>query len=719
MVNKLLVIFLFILLNNVYNLSDEEGTYSITFVDNNMETSNYIIPIFREHQDFLYIVSGESLDENNNHNSNNFAWKLLKFNINSGVLFGNYTFYSNYPFDNPEVISIGDNSSYLLTTTTNSIQIFNEIVSKESTYSFYGSRRTLKKIGSYYYHAYIDNENQNNIIISQMILNNNKSIERNKNSEPVKTLIYQSMISCDYSKDNNYILCAYFSENKYITISLYNNDLDLIKTEQKENIDNINEEYFIKIVWFKDNYKFIILNSKSDYITRLRYFKYINNKLISQLYTIIDSEDQYLDIDETQLDPYQNSNDIIAVDSDKIIKIYCSGETIIITIFQFYEHDSLLFIKIYNMLSFDNIGFNSFNHPRLAMFRDSILVCLSTSYNNKQTTGFFFIGYPNSKYITLTNNNIIKINDLISIENNIFSLNLKFKILEIPKDFIFINLLDSKEIKEEDELGLFDLLILKQYKINCMYYLKYEGIAMGNDLGYSSSKVYPEEKSIPPTSEIYIEGREGNIIINFDNCLDGYYHIDNDANICTNITQKEHYLDIENKTYIACQSPCKECSGPMISYTLMNCITCQSNYNITEDTHSCYNELPDNYYLDNNIFRRCHERCKTCITGSDNDNNMKCLTCETNFFFIPDSNNCISYDEMKSNEKKEFKRVTNEYFVAFMFILILSMIISIIILCTCFCKEEKVENNKNENIKKSENDKDQNVELTNLKKPIN
>ena len=151
----------------------------------------------------------------------------------------------------------------------------------------------------------------------------------------------------------------------------------------------------------------------------------------------------------------------------------------------------------------------------------------------------------------------------------------------------------------------------------------------------------------------------------------------------------------------------------------MNCITCQSNYNITEDTHSCYNELPDNYYLDNNIFRRCHERCKTCITGSDNDNNMKCLTCETNFFFIPDSNNCISYDEMKSNEKKEFKRVTNEYFVAFMFILILSMIISIIILCTCFCKEEKVENNKNENIKKSENDKDQNVELTNLKKPIN
>ena len=39
----------------------------------------------------------------------------------------------------------------------------------------------------------------------------------------------------------------------------------------------------------------------------------------------------------------------------------------------------------------------------------------------------------------------------------------------------------------------------------------------------------------------------------------------------------------------------------------MNCIKCKNNYYLTEDTNSCYNDIPDNYYLDNDqILKRCH-----------------------------------------------------------------------------------------------------------------
>lgn len=496
MVNKSLIIILFLLLNNVYNSLDVENTYSITLIDNDIFSSNYIIPVFNENDNFLYIVTGENFDDENPKNSDAFVWNILKFSVNSGILLENYNILSDYPFDNPEVISVGDNLNYFLSTTTNSLSLFNNNKLKELYYQFYSSKRFLKKIGSYYYHAYIDYKNKNELIIGKMTLinnNDNASIEIVKISEPIKALIFQNMVSCDFSKDNKFILCAYFGEDKYIKISIYNINLELIQTEQKENIENINDEYFIKIVWFKDNYKFIIINSKNDYITRLRYYKYINNKFISQLYTIIDNNNenqQYLDIDETQLNPYQNNNDIIAVDSDKIIKVYCYGDKIIISIFQFFDHDSLLFIKIYNMFNFEDIGFNSLTHPRLAMFKDSILVCLSIRYkNNNQNTGFFFIGYPNSIDTTLTNSNTIKIKDLISIENNIFSLNLKFKILEIPNDLIIVNSLDSKEIKEDDDFELDDELIIIQYRINKSYILKYEGVAIGNDIGFSSSKV--------------------------------------------------------------------------------------------------------------------------------------------------------------------------------------------------------------------------------------
>lgn len=102
------------------------------------------------------------------------------------------------------------------------------------------------------------------------------------------------------------------------------------------------------------------MNSISDSKIRLRFFNYINNKIISHLYSIISNGNSYLDVDETQSDPGQFNNEIIAADNNKIIKIHASNDIITITIFNFLENDSILHIKKYKMANYNENGFYSF-----------------------------------------------------------------------------------------------------------------------------------------------------------------------------------------------------------------------------------------------------------------------------------------------------------------------------------------------------------------------
>ena len=541
-------------------------------------------------------------------------------------------------------------------------------------------------------------------LVIQTRYNNAQFYKIIKTSEPLSIISYQEMISCDFTNDNQYILCAYISQDKSFTISVHNKYLELIQVEKKEVCQNFDTSYFIKIIYFKDNSKFITMNSENDYITRLRYFRYKDKNFINQLYSILDNNEQYLDIDETQQTGYNYNMDIIAVDSNKIVKVFASSDQIIITIFQFYEHETLLFIKIYNMKGYDYIGYNYLLNPRISIFRESMVVCLSAYYNGDHRAGYFFINYPNSSDIILTSNNqIIKIKDLISMENNLFSLEMKFKVLKVPKDFIFINL-NEKEIKEDDILELNDELKLRQYRIKeGPYKLEYEGIAIGNDLQYSSSKVYPSYRDIPAASEIIIEGKESNIIINLDDCLEGYYHLDRDNNICTNIKPEGYYIDEEGKTYKDCEDPCRECSGPKINETNMNCISCIKGYNITNDTKSCYSHLPEKYYLDNDTFKPCHERCKTCFNGSNDNTHMNCLSCiSKDYFYRKDTFNCITKNEVVPTEVITIKPYYSLY-ILFVLILVTSIIIAIIFLCYHCCPEQNQGNDykKNGDIKRN------------------
>ena len=122
-------------------------------------------------------------------------------------------------------------------------------------------------------------------------------------------------------------------------------------------------DIFIKILYFKDNNKFIIINSQNNYTIRLRYLKYINGNFINQLYSITDSNEPFLDIKENQYNPISNCNDAIVAEQEKIIKISTYDSKIIISIYQFYEHDTALFVKNYRIENNDQIDYKSNMNP--------------------------------------------------------------------------------------------------------------------------------------------------------------------------------------------------------------------------------------------------------------------------------------------------------------------------------------------------------------------
>ena len=79
----------------------------------------------------------------------------------------------------------------------------------------------------------------------------------------------------------------------------------------------------------------------------------------------------------------------------------------------------------------------------------------------------------------------------------------------------------------------------------------------------------------------------------------------------------------------------------------MNCLECNKKWFLTEDTRSCYNEIIDNYYLDNNILRKCNKYCLHCTINENNDNYMNCTKCINNFYMTEDSQSC--YEEGINN----------------------------------------------------------------------
>ena len=57
---------------------------------------------------------------------------------------------------------------------------------------------------------------------------------------------------------------------------------------------------------------------------------------------------------------------------------------------------------------------------------------------------------------------------------------------------------------------------------------------------------------------------------------------------------------------------------------------------MTEDTYSCYNSVIDNYFLEDNKLKRCHENCLQCSSRQ----NKNCKKCQNNLYLTEDYKSC-------------------------------------------------------------------------------
>ena len=627
-------------------IDNAQSYFSIKLINEEIDNEDYSRQVTNDNGD-VYIISAVKREQ-----YNNFYKYVTIFNSDTCSFSRQFKYISQYNLCGGELMFIGENSRYIyissiISEPNDAAYEIVDIVQETKTgnlCTMNGFRRQIIKDGSFYYQMYMIGERNEYLNIDKMIIdkyiNNFPHLQIVNNEHSVKVSGAGGMISCDMTGDKNYILCAYFTSELDVCISIFDKNLFVINTKCFGKIhEYVSGDNFIKIVYFKDNYDFVLMDSQDDNIIRFRYFRFKNGDLVDKLSPIINDKNTYLDISNIQTHCHNGENELMVLDSEKLLKFGCNriGNNIIIAIFQFYNNYSIMAIKRYDMIN--NNQYYSFWQSRINLLKNSFIVSLSALKNEIRYPGYFIINYPNSTDFNLEKKNI-EINKCISLENKIYSVILKFKVLSIPKDFKIISKSNSSEVNNNDEFEVNDELILRQYRVNeGPYILKYQAIARGTDDGYTNMKIYPSNAQIKDNS-VLLEGRHGKITINLKSCLDGYYNFEDDKNLCSNIKPKGYYIDEKNKMYKACPNTCEECNAPNITH--INCLSCKLSYYLTEDTSACYKEDIDIYYLDknNSKLKKCYKYCLRCSTKAVNITYMNCLKCPNYYFMTEDTFSC-------------------------------------------------------------------------------
>lgn len=254
--------------------------------------------------------------------------------------------------------------------------------------------------------------------------------------------------------------------------------------------------------------------------------------------------------------------------------------------------------------------------------------------------------------MNINDNNNINISALTT-DDFIFSEAIFFcKILNIPKDFIFVDKIDKIEIENGQYLrAQNNEIVFKQYKKNTNAIFILQGIMFAN-FKNNTYEIFPSNSDIPKDNKIIYEGNKIQLNISINICNNGFYEIENKYGICSN-------------------------------------------------------SRPDGYYLDvkNNIFKKCHNKCSYCITGSNDDSNMMCLKCIKGYTYDPNTYNCISNKKDIKEVDIEMEVEKNPNFWLFIALFFFSLVIGIIFFLIKPCKKKEKNIASKENIKSEENER--------------
>ena len=692
MLEKHFLLLVLLLIKTCFN---DENNLSIEII-NSKVVSYFINPVLDKDNN-LFVIAGE-YSEKEKSKTEKYSRNILKIN-SSGSLIYNKSFTSNYNFNNTEISYIrNDNNKkdYLIIITSSSIELYdiqsNIIINEININNELGYRTPMIQLEeNKYMFAFKERENERegSIILGNLLIDfdnnlidkiNKKKIDYNYDNAKFNETIISCDITHDNDSNNKYILCAYINDKKQLEISSFSYDFDLINKKIDEKV-LLDDRYFVKIVYFKYFNKFVVMNALNETYTRIRYFKYKNNMFLNQLTFITDDENDYLDENMAQLSPYLSYNDIISLNTRKIIRISINSNDATISRYQFHSNDISLSIKNYKINEIlNNNNYNYFQHPRLFLLNNIIVICLSTIYLNERRTGYFYLSYPSPINKTINNNNNIQVNELMTIKNNLFKYIPEIIIEEIPDGFIFYNFSDNI-IKNKTNLDHNDSIILKEYKNISSYNLIYQVLSIKNKTytnKHSQMKIYPsdEAKQFFEESEIIIQGEKGALNISIPTCNNNFYFTEID-NVCTKIAHEGYYVDEKNKVYRKCYYNCKLCEGPYIDDLRMNCKECRDGYYLVHNTSSCLNETPYYHYFDeqDNIYKKCHESCYECF----NYTNDSCISCIENYTFVISNNTCVTVNESKSSKEIEIKLIEEDTFkYVFIIIFIIAIILSFI-----------------------------------------
>ena len=104
-----------------------------------------------------------------------------------------------------------------------------------------------------------------------------------------------------------------------------------------------------------------------------------------------------------------------------------------------------------------------------------------------------------------------------------------------------------------------------------------------------------------------------------------------------------------------CYNSCLECKDIDPNEASHQCLKCKDDFYFIENTTNCMtiDQMKDNhsYYFDRKekIFKSCYDSCEECNDIEPNKDSHQCLKCKDNFYFIENTTSCKTIKEMENS----------------------------------------------------------------------
>ena len=509
-----------------------------------------------------------------------------------------------------------------------------------------------------------------------------------------------NIIQCFYINVTNYLTIGLFNEDSLELIKSEIIDDTQISSDEEfveifyQCIHLKNEISILGYFLNRTNNDYIYIQIK-----RISYNNYYSNYEIENYLTRFKKIKIKLEV-ILDFDTYYYLNHLKKINDNKFSLISSSRDffQIYIFIFNLYNfHDTNLFIRYY-CIQLKLYNYNIYRYLKSITFNGFLgliyTINIGSDSRYQKFSLFSYINGTDSELISLGNNTFFKLSNYINednIENNIFGVDLYgIKILKLPNSnqigvYFFSKfkrniIFENDILPPEDEIYFIydnDMLQIEE----TIYTIEIAGVVKEKvysdaikftihteHYGNASPESFYQPKIKIGRTSFYnftINNRPNisydsncneNCKICYDSkcikCQNPFQLIIGEDNDCqTTVSNNNYYYNQNYQVYIKCHDNCKNCTrGPTyyddnLEIEDTNCDECIDDYFKMENTNNCVNKNnpPERYFFDieQNLFIKCHENCKTCSQSPINSTYFSCLSCDENSILYPESSNCL------------------------------------------------------------------------------